>query len=154
MANDTQYVLKLRFSVNLQEAELADTKEALEQEFVMRFLNQTELLAADSVVQETWNAAMDKFRVLASEQGMFLDNDAAGEDATQYVLKLNFTAIPQDLEDTEKPALEQNFAMRFLNQTELLGADAAVQEAWNVAMDRFRELAAEQGLFLDNDPAV
>jgi len=49
MANDNQFVMKIHFSVDLMEAEDDQNKDALEQEFVMRFLNVTELLSVTDV---------------------------------------------------------------------------------------------------------
>jgi len=152
MANDTQFVAKLRFSVDVMEAEDDENKDALEQEFVIRNLNTTELLAASDVFVEFWAEATSNLVEVARKDGLFMDNDASTTSAVQYVAKLNYAVSSQADETVALPGLEQKFAMRFLNDNELLAFDIVVQAAWATAMGKFRALAVEQGMFLDADP--
>ena len=146
-----QYVLKMKFSVDPQDTEGLENP-ACEQGFAMRFLNTTELLAAEDALQSSWLEATGKFRDLAAEHGMFLDKDSSEDgNASQYVMKLNFESTLQNKEDSDKPGFEQYFTMRFLNASELLTAEGVAQEVWNDIMSKLRTLAAEQGLFLDDD---
>lgn len=151
MATDNkQYVLKIRFTVDLMEAEDDENKDALEQEFVMRTLNETELLAATDVAIELWAETMANLTEVSRKDGLFLDNDASETSPLQYVAKLKYGVWDQDDEDGN-PGLEQNFAMRFLNDTEVLAFDVVMQQGWANAVGKLRALSAEQGMFLDRD---
>jgi len=150
MANDNQFVMKIHFSVDLMEAEDDQNKDALEQEFVMRFLNVTELLSVTDVAIELWAEVMANLTEVARKDGLFLDNDASDTSPLQYVAKLGYSVFNQADEDG-KAGLEQKFAIRFLNDTEIIAVDVILQQAWAVAMGKLRSLSAEQGLFLDQD---
>jgi len=150
MANDNQFVLKLRFTVDLMEAEDDENKDALEQNFAMRFLNVTELLASTDVAIELWAEVMGNLTEVSRKEGLFLDNDASDTSPLQYVAKLGYSVYNQN-DETGPAGLEQDFAMRFLNDTEILAVDVVCQQAWSNAMQKLKVLAAEQGLFLDAD---